>query len=922
MRIILSILFFSASLFSQSQIIIKKFDWKIHKTEHFDIYFYEDSKPLVNYASKILELAYEKGKEELNPKLDKRIPFFLFASENDMKQNSITEVGDGTGGLTEPYKDRFMVYNDGSKKWLRDVIFHEFGHEVQFSILVDGWWESPKILKTVLYPLWMMEGISENMAGDWDIAMEDMYVRDYTIDSKLPTLEKLYGFSHLKPHQITLGYKTGSAAMRFLSDEYGKDKPSLMLYYFKDAYDINYVLKKLIGTDIEGFDKRFRSYLEFKYFNQIKNEKLFEPYGLKLTQSRDGIPVFNTSPVFLDKNTIAYISTLKGHPPVIVIHNITTGEKDIIDYGLMDIDNIPYSQFTMPVRSLSVSNDKRYLLFSAQKNNKEYLCVYDIKEKKFKKIVFEELDQARQFSFSPDDKKIAFVGMKNGTNNIYEADFNSVLKLKKIKNSDIEVLTEGDYNKISPAYVSKDQIVYICETGDVYDLKNDLCFYKKDFGVKRISLDIDISDIFYDKEKDRIFFVSDKDKIYNIYSYSIKDSKIYKHTSLIGGGFTPYYEDGEILFSYFRHGEVNVYRILETEILYEEIKTEKKEEEIKRSDNSTKDFAFENYRFKASTDLFFPALLFSSPGGLFAFTYYQASDYLGRHNFSAFLNYNSGYPYTNLRTTYLYNRYRTKFVADVSILNAYELDDNTLDVKYDKEYIKTLTGLLYPFDRYKSFGVYFSYKNNKETYDYPYIGFNEKKRGIIASYMNNKLNGLYLTAVYGYYANFILGYYDHMAGGNVRYNSFSSDYLRYLPLSRRSTVVNRLFLGVSNGKDNPEFSYGGVGGIRGFIDNSSNEDKNVLVYNAEARLCLFDMDHYWSFMFPDFYFKALYFKIFSDNAYGWNNSFNDKIKNSVGFGFNLHTFILQRYQMVLSFDWSFNTKTGAKVMYFYLGPVF
>lgn len=260
-KLLIFLLLNSLNIFSQSQIINKKFDWKIYKTEHFDIYFYEDSKELVNYAAFVLEKAYEKGKNEYNPLLNKRIPFFLFASINDMQQNSITEIDDGTGGLTEPYKDRFMVYSDGSKRWLRNVIFHEFGHEIQFSILIDSWWESPKILKTILYPLWAMEGMSENMTQDWDISIEDMYVRDSVIDNKLIPLIKLFGFGHLKPHQTTLAYKISSKAMRFLSQEYGKDKPSIFFHYYKNSYDINSVLDKTIGLNLDSFEIKFRRWL-------------------------------------------------------------------------------------------------------------------------------------------------------------------------------------------------------------------------------------------------------------------------------------------------------------------------------------------------------------------------------------------------------------------------------------------------------------------------------------------------------------------------------------------------------------------------------------------------------------------------------------------------------------------------------------
>jgi len=147
--LLISILFlFNAGfLFAGNRVIVKKFDWRIHSTEHFDIYYYNDSEGWLKYASSSLKRAYLKVSSDLNPSLNKRMPFFLYASQNDMQQTSIAYISDGTGGITEPLKDRFMMWGDGSKAWMDNLIDHEFTHEVQFSVLIDGFWKSARILK-------------------------------------------------------------------------------------------------------------------------------------------------------------------------------------------------------------------------------------------------------------------------------------------------------------------------------------------------------------------------------------------------------------------------------------------------------------------------------------------------------------------------------------------------------------------------------------------------------------------------------------------------------------------------------------------------------------------------------------------------------------------------------------------------------
>ncbi|MEK7721421.1 MAG: hypothetical protein AAB359_03425, partial [Elusimicrobiota bacterium] len=229
----------------ESKVIVKDFEWKIYATAHFDIHYYPGSEPWLTYASGVLEEAYRRETAELNPGLAKRIPFFLYGTINDMQQSGIADVSDGVGGLTEPFKDRFMVWSDGSKGWLKNVIEHELAHEMQFSVLVDGFWKSARILKTYVYPLWMMEGIAEYETGNSDLALERMYVRDAALSGSMLRLERLNQFAHLKPHQTTLAYKTGAQAIRFLAGQYGRDKPARMLELFKSRYDVSAVLEPL-----------------------------------------------------------------------------------------------------------------------------------------------------------------------------------------------------------------------------------------------------------------------------------------------------------------------------------------------------------------------------------------------------------------------------------------------------------------------------------------------------------------------------------------------------------------------------------------------------------------------------------------------------------------------------------------------------
>ncbi|MCX7641387.1 MAG: hypothetical protein N2Z20_01985, partial [Elusimicrobiales bacterium] len=734
-------------LFSQTQLITRDYNWKIYSTRHFDIYHTTESTRWLGYLEKYLENAYEKGKREYNPNLSKRIPFFFYSASKYFQQNTIIEVGEGTGGFTEPYKDRFVVYSDGSKRWLKYVIYHEFGHEIQFSILVDGWWESPKILKTIFYPMWMMEGLSENMTDDWDIALEDMYVRDYFLDGKLPSLDKLFGFGHLKPHQVTLGYKTGAKAIRFLKEEYGYDKPGLMLYLWRDSYDINTVLQKLIGIDIYKFDSKFKEYLSIRYLKQIEELNLNEIsiYGNLVTSNVDDIPVFNVSPVAFG-STIAYISTITGYPSV-VIEEMNTKKRIILDKNKTGLDYIPYSKFVLPVRYLSISEDGNYLFFTGRKNHKDFICIYEIGTGKFRKVPVNGVDEIGQINVSTDLKKIVFSAMKNSVYDIYETEFDLVLNSNEFNiNSAKQLTNDDDYDSI-PQYITNDEVVFICEEEKDDIIKNSICSVKNGKKYKIFDL-IDVADFYYDKKNFIFYIVSSSGGAYDLYSY-YTDGKFFKNTSVIGGVFTPYVNGEKIYFSYFRHGSIHVYESKPILLNYKKIEGENtlNLKEFEQSEFKVDSFKVYDYKLKFSTDLFFPAFLYSSSGGMYIFNYLQLSDYTSRHSVSVFTNYNAFYSYLDLRVSYLYNRYRTKFIFSGDILN---YTDNYSNLKHKRNVFDSDLGLIYPLDLYSQIYFIFNLKNNFKDYknfNQNFFDLKERKRGFLISYVCNKLEGLYLTAV-------------------------------------------------------------------------------------------------------------------------------------------------------------------------------
>jgi Tol biopolymer transport system component len=918
----------------ENKVIVKDFEWKIYATEHFDIHYYPGSEPWLAYASGVLEEAYRRETADLNPGLVKRIPFFLYGSANDMQQSGIADVSDGVGGLTEPYKDRFMVWSDGSKEWLKEVIEHEFAHEVQFSVLIDGFWKSARILKTYVYPLWMMEGIAEYETGLSDFALEKMYVRDAVLSGGLIPLNRLNQFGHLKPHQVTLAYKTGGHAMRFLADQYGSSKPRQMLELFTTRYESDSVLLPLIGADLPAFEKKFSEYLQLKYLAEAKKERLQEPelYGGRLTRGSENIPEFNLSPApSPDGKSVAFLSTRSGHPPELRIKDLGTGKEKKLTALSAGAENIPYGRFTKPLKSLAWSPDGRRLAFSGQKNHREYLFLYEPASGKVSRAAVAGLDELRQPAFSPDGKKIVFVGMKGGFNDLFEASSDLLAAGGELPFSAATRLTNSAQDEASPAYSPDGKsVAYSCEIETSSGPARALCELRQGetAPVEQPLAEGSVYDPVYSADGAGIYFIADAGDNFELYLKERATGSVSRLTRSLGGTFTPAVAGGQVYFSAFRRGGMDVFSAVPENFLYEKQDGPPPAVQLTSGVQSSTG-TFLPYRFKPSTDLFFPAFLFSSPGGLSWMNYWQASDMLGRHNPGLYLSYNSGAEYLSLQTSYSYVRWRMPLFLQTSVLTYGGLI-NSDRLEYDKRYSRNAVGTAWPFDRYNRVEAFALAKD--ETNEYKDIAYTERlrTRAVQTAYVRDTVGGLYLTAVQGSRTELSWLTAGEKAGGTLKYDVFTLQYLKYFPLSKRAAFVNRFVAGRSTGRDRRAFDFGGLGGVRGFSGSSSmNEKPGVFMNNSELRVPLVkDMNYYMWYMFPDFYFKSVYAKLFVDSAYGWDDGGElrdfglSKVSGAIGAGINVHTFVLQTFQLVLSFDYAVRTSDGGRIFYFYLGPLF
>lgn len=929
----------SVNGFSNNNVRMDRFKWLKIQTEHFDLYYHDDDKKLIPRVAYYLEGAHKNVGLAFDYQVPNRTPFFFYSNHNHFEQTNIVPIGEGTGGVTEAFKNRFLVFNDGSETWLRHVIYHEFTHVLQFNILYGGFWKSIRLLKSPFYPLWLMEGMAEYGAGDIDEPMGDMVVRDAVANKQVPSLAELQGFGHLKPNQITLGYKTGEAAIQFLRDEYGEEKVQNFLVRIRDHFDVSTALEEELGTDLTRFDFRFQEWLTDKYAGHIAAARGPREYGEVLTRG-DGIPQFNEAPVLSPDGLKIYFFSDRGGPVQLYAYDTLTKKTE----QLLGLKWSRFENIHTRGRALSVSPDGRWLAFAGEKRQRDFLYLFDLDKRRLKKVKI-PFDEIRSPVFSPAGDTLVCVGMEKGYNDLYLIDRDGRM---------IKRLTDNPQDERDPVFSNNGtSVIYSGEVlkqdqsgpdgADIFSVTLDQPLVSRLLSLKGTETEPEVL------PDGSIVFVRDRDDNnvpgFDLTRYDSRSGKLTRLTQMMGGAFSPRRSPtGPLYFVAFHAGERHLVRgswmfpdpapvtQVDSETDFELESPGDKHTSLSLlnwpSDITSSLYmgAAKPYKFQASTDLFLPFFLYSTLDGLVLVDIWQFSEMLGNHRFQQQMQYASGSDFLDLSLFYTYAKYRPNFTVGFRTQRFYR-DIDEQDQRREASGVALMT---YPLDRINSVLTGIGTTDRKDTFfdDFEPDG-NFDDRFLLAGFQHDTVTGRYLIPTKGRRLELFYQQGVRTLGGNQVYKSGGFEGVQYAPLPGESTIASRLFYGRSVGENAQVFRLGGSDRIRALSSRSEeNKKSNVVVTSAEARLKLKYLNARTKFLFPDFFFKAAYLIAFNDLGYGWDSAQEREgvalsdATNTAGLGISWPTFILQTFKLDFTVLWAHQTTNGSEIWYITLGPSF
>ena len=835
--------------FGQNKIQYRRFDWRVLRGEHVDLYYYPEEEELGRVALAYAEESYRVLERRFNHAVTRRIPLIVYASHSDFEQTNILPFipPEGLLGVTEFLKRRVALPFRGSYAEFRHTIRHELVHVFQLSLTTQTFSRYPRF-RQVGMPLWWTEGLAEFFSAGED-SRDEMVLRDMTIAGHLPSLPDLaYAYGGLV-------YPVGGSIHHFLSEHYGEWR---ILELYNDIWKyggFEAALLGVYGRTIEQLSDEWQYWMRQHYYPAVASEPPLSITARKLTELAIKPTAYqlpgDSVPSFL------FFSPASGYATIYAENLEGRGRRAVVQGERSEqFESFHFFESRIDVSANGVAT------FSSKYAERDALFFWDLKQSKVVgRYQFPELVSILSPAWAPDGKSVVFSGLSvSGYSDIYRLWLGDSGGVDSHGAGRLERLTSDRYEDLDPTISPDGRTVVFSSDRTPFGSSGARNLFALDLATGSIRY------LTYGNWRDeaprwgggRIYFASDRDGTFQVYSIDTAGTGR-RETRTLNGVFDPQWVPGAhggLLFSGFADLSFNIYVAAPlpdapstfTLAAADSLPTpswtwgELSHPQYARADGTPYERKF-TLDFAAGDAAVAPGLG-SAQGAVFVF-----SDLLSDHqlylSLSSFQSAGFGTLFDNVSGTAFYLNQSRRVNWGIGAFRQrglfYEGDFNTL---FEERSYGAFAQVRYPFNRFRR--IVGEYRlERSDRLDLTTNGIDEPHRiGWLASnyltYVKDNTLWLPTGPIDGERYNLTTGLVNDLSHGRFDSWLMSADVRKYFRTSMHSALAFRVQAYTSGGERPRHISIGGSWGLRGYPQYGYVAGTRAWLVNAEYRFPILD----------------------------------------------------------------------------------
>ncbi|RPH53349.1 hypothetical protein EHM82_08570, partial [bacterium] len=294
----------SAQYFGRNKVQYERFDWRVLKTEHFDLYYYPEEEPAAREAARLAERWYGRLAGVFGREFFERKSIIFYADQSDFQQTTVVRglIGEGTGGVTEGLKTRVVLPFTGNWEDTDHVLGHELVHVFQYDVLQDRRGQGQGGASVSDVPLWMIEGMAEYLSLGSYSPLTAMWLRDALARDALPNIRQLSRDPRLFP------YRWGHAFWAYVGGRWG-DQATTRLFARATQIGTEPAILETLGVEVEQLSEDWKASIREAYGPVIERRQTPQAAGTRLLPRDEDDTDYYISPVLSpDGSQVVFLS--------------------------------------------------------------------------------------------------------------------------------------------------------------------------------------------------------------------------------------------------------------------------------------------------------------------------------------------------------------------------------------------------------------------------------------------------------------------------------------------------------------------------------------------------------------------------------------------------------------------------------------